>query len=62
MGTRNCIGRNLAFVELRLILAKFLWHFDVELQEKETGDFLKQKAWAIWWKNPVYVKLKVVER
>ena len=45
-----------------MILANFLWHFDVELQEKQTGDFLKQKAWAIWWKNPVYVKLKVVER
>jgi cytochrome P450 len=63
MGTRNCIGRNLAFVELRMILTKLLWHFDVELLEAETGDFLKdQKVYAIWHKKPVYVKLVAIQR
>ena len=32
-GPRNCIGRNLAYHEMRLILAKVLWGFDLELAE-----------------------------
>lgn len=30
-GPRVCIGRNLAYMELRLILAHLLWNFDIEL-------------------------------
>lgn len=27
VGVRNCIGKNLAYAELRLMLAKVLWHY-----------------------------------
>lgn len=29
MGTRGCIGRNLSYMEMRLIMGKLLWHNDV---------------------------------
>ncbi|KAI1493858.1 cytochrome P450 [Biscogniauxia mediterranea] len=32
-GPRNCLGKNLAWAELRLILARLIWNFDFELAE-----------------------------
>lgn len=32
-GPRNCIGKNLAYSEMRVILAQVLWNFDIELCE-----------------------------
>lgn len=31
LGPRGCIGRNLSYMEMRLIIAKLLWHNDVEM-------------------------------
>ncbi|EME41126.1 hypothetical protein DOTSEDRAFT_82343 [Dothistroma septosporum NZE10] len=31
MGPRNCIGKQLALTEARLVTAKLIWHFDMEL-------------------------------
>ncbi|TKA50775.1 hypothetical protein B0A55_11949, partial [Friedmanniomyces simplex] len=58
MGTRNCIGRNLAYAEMKLILAKVMWHFELELAQETTGNWVDQKAWGLWEKRPLYVKLK----
>jgi|TARA_R110002003_G_scaffold250_5_gene17750 cytochrome P450 len=35
IGTRQCSGRNLAYLQLKLTLAHFLWRFD--LRESEEG-------------------------
>lgn len=58
VGVRNCIGRNLAYAELRLVLAKLLWHFDFSLDEEKTGNFLDQKIWSIWAKRELHVIVK----
>ncbi|KAF4998541.1 hypothetical protein FDECE_11759 [Fusarium decemcellulare] len=56
MGPRNCIGKNLAYAEMRLILARLLWNFDVELlDESKTWD--KQKSFLLYEKGPLYVSL-----
>ncbi|KAK3381046.1 cytochrome P450 monooxygenase [Podospora didyma] len=34
VGPRNCIGKNLAYVEMRVILARFIWNFDFELADR----------------------------
>ena len=34
-GPRVCIGRNLAHLEMRLILSHLLWNFDIELDRDE---------------------------
>src|ERR1700693_4910894 len=31
LGPRNCLGMNLAYAEVRIILAPPLWEFDIEL-------------------------------
>ncbi|OJD30274.1 cytochrome p450 [Diplodia corticola] len=60
-GPRNCIGRNLAYVEMRLILAKILWNFDVELADGMES-WLDQKIYLVWEKPSLMVKLKPVKR
>ncbi|PSN63043.1 putative cytochrome P450 [Corynespora cassiicola Philippines] len=60
-GPRNCIGRNLAYAEMRLILATILWNFDLQLapgQEK----WLDQKIYLVWEKHPLMVKFTPVKR
>ena len=57
VGVRNCIGRNLAYGEIRLTLAKVLWHYDLVLDKGRTGEFLDQKIWSIWAKRELYVSL-----
>ena len=59
LGTRNCIGKNLAYAEMRLILAKVLYHFDLSPGDGLEGDWFEQKAWAVRWKKPVWVRLRV---
>ncbi|EME39031.1 cytochrome P450 monooxygenase-like protein [Dothistroma septosporum NZE10] len=60
VGPRNCIGRQLAHAEMRLILAKILWHFDLELDAPKMGprDWLsEQGVWILWDKSPLWVRL-----
>ena len=44
-GPRVCIGRNLAGLEMRLILSHLLWSFDIELDRGEYGE--KNKVWGL---------------
>ena len=57
VGPRNCIGRNLAYNEMRLILARVLWNFDLQLWEEIRG-WMKQKSYGLWEKPPMFVRLK----
>jgi cytochrome P450 len=54
-GPRNCIGRNLAYVEMKLILARLVWHFDLE--NCTEGDWRHQKIYLIWAKSPLMIRL-----
>ncbi|KAI8666353.1 hypothetical protein NCS57_00859800 [Fusarium keratoplasticum] len=58
-GPRNCIGKNLAYAEMRFILARLLWKFDLEiLEESETWD--KQKSFLLWEKGALLTRLTEV--
>ena len=58
LGPRNCLGRNLAYLEMRLILSHLLWTFDIEA-EGEIPIWEEQKSWILWEKRPLYVRLNV---
>ncbi|KAF7588251.1 hypothetical protein BBP40_005973 [Aspergillus hancockii] len=55
-GPRNCIGRNLALVEIRLILSRLIFNFDMELDAR-SENWTDQKVYFLWEKPPLYVKL-----
>ncbi|VUC36388.1 unnamed protein product [Clonostachys rosea] len=61
IGPRNCIGKNLAYAEMRLILARLLWRFDLELMP-ESREWDQQKIWSLWSKGELNVKLTEVAR
>ena len=48
---------NLAYVEMRLILVKMLYHFDLKVQEERTGDWTDQKVFLLWEKRPLWISL-----
>ena len=52
---------SLAYTEMRLILARILFNFDMQLAD-ESVDWLGQKAYILWRKIPLNVYLTPVRR
>lgn len=71
-GPRVCIGRNLAYLEMRLILSHLLWNFDIELdrggyEEKNQvwgldGKMKPMKVFHSMTKPELWGRLKVIRR
>ncbi|KAF8249206.1 putative cytochrome P450, partial [Wilcoxina mikolae CBS 423.85] len=51
LGTRVCLGRNLAYLEMRVILAKMLWVYDMELKNEKL-DWIAESDCHVFWKKP----------
>uniref|UniRef100_A0A0B7KBH0 Uncharacterized protein n=2 Tax=Bionectria ochroleuca TaxID=29856 RepID=A0A0B7KBH0_BIOOC len=61
VGPRNCIGKNLAYVEMRTILARVLFNFDMRPTDATSG-WEKQRVFNLWEKPPLPVYLTSVKR
>jgi cytochrome P450 len=68
-GPRGCIGKNLSYIEQRLIICHLLWHFDVELASDFDelnklwileNDMKHMVSYLIWVKPALWVNLKRV--
>lgn len=57
-GPRDCIGKNLAFSEMRLIICRLLHRFNIELVPGQDGWHDNQKIFGIWQKEPLYIRLR----
>jgi cytochrome P450 len=42
VGPANCVGRNLAMREMRLVIAQLVYKYDVEAAEKNPKEFERQ--------------------
>jgi cytochrome P450 len=60
VGPRNCIGQTLAWAEMRTILSRLVWNFDMELVDPSKV-WENQKTFVLWDKPSLMVKLKVRE-
>ncbi|KAH7024942.1 cytochrome P450 [Microdochium trichocladiopsis] len=60
-GPRDCLGKNLAYAEMRLMMVHLLWHFDLELMP-ESRNWAKQRVFILWEKPALMVKLMPVQR
>ncbi|KAL4942502.1 hypothetical protein BDV06DRAFT_235403 [Aspergillus oleicola] len=63
-GSRDCIGQNLACMEIFLILGHLLHHFDLTLPSAQDGhgvleNWEDQETYAVWVKSPLPVKLGI---
>lgn len=48
---------SLAYSEMKLILARLVWNFDVKLAEESVGWDMRSKVYMLWEKGPIYVDL-----
>ncbi|CAH0027348.1 unnamed protein product [Clonostachys rhizophaga] len=61
VGPRDCLGKNLAWAEMRLILAKLLWSFDLLSLQKDSEQWIeRQKIFTLWEKLPLNVKVTYI--
>ncbi|KAF2274864.1 cytochrome P450 [Westerdykella ornata] len=60
IGPRSCIGKPLALAEMRLILARLVWTFDIGQAESEAGKVVweDQRAFTVIDKKPFEVRLR----
>ncbi|KAI1402548.1 putative cytochrome P450 monooxygenase [Hypoxylon fuscum] len=59
-GPRNCIGKNLAYAEMRLIMAKIIYNFDLRLADDAKDWLLTQKTYVLWDKPVLGVHMTPV--
>lgn len=67
LGPRGCIGRHLSYMEMRLIMGRLLWNFDIASadgaqQWDPTGEMKHMRAYLTWEKPELNVKLIPVQR
>ncbi|PFH55147.1 hypothetical protein XA68_10589 [Ophiocordyceps unilateralis] len=57
-GPRDCIGKNLAYSEMRLIISKLLYRFDFSLPPGQDDWHESQNVVTLWTKGPLYIRLR----
>lgn len=65
VGPRNCVGKNLAYAEMRTLLARLVWGFEMELVDggaKDGKEWIDQKVFFLWQKPALNVWLTPVVR
>lgn len=62
LGPRNCLGRNLAYIEMRLILSRILWNFDLRIDEDSLDWMSTQRVYTAWDRGKLNVYLTPVAR
>jgi cytochrome P450 len=53
---------SLAYAEMRLLLAKMLWHFDFELEQPEEDWYGSLKVFMVWERGNLRVRLTPIVR
>ena len=63
IGARACIGKQLALAEMRLILARLAWGFEMGRPKelKDVVDWEMLKTYVVVQKEPVWVRLRIRE-
>ncbi|PUU77618.1 cytochrome P450, partial [Tuber borchii] len=56
LGSRVYIGRNLALKEIRLVLSKMLWVYDMELVNKSLDLDRDSTSYVLWGKPEIWVR------
>ena len=61
IGPRSCIGRQFAMAELRVILARLIWNFDLHVVNSKAGrlEWDDQQVFSIVQRQPFEVRLQL---
>ncbi|KAF2102973.1 cytochrome P450 [Rhizodiscina lignyota] len=58
VGPRSCIGRNLAYAEMHLIIARLVWNFDIRLAQGSDDWDQRSNVLLLWEKPGLYISLE----
>ena len=59
VGRHQCIGLKLAYAELRVVIARVIYAFDLRLaDEKDRFDWGEQETYILWEKRPLNVVVR----
>ncbi|KAJ6438254.1 cytochrome P450 3A17 [Purpureocillium lavendulum] len=58
-GPRDCIGKSFALAEMRYLIVRLLYRFDLELRDGQGDWHEKQRVFLIWEKGPLYFRLRL---
>ncbi|KAL9000490.1 MAG: hypothetical protein Q9169_000783 [Polycauliona sp. 2 TL-2023] len=58
VGPRNCVGQSMAMAEMRLVVARLLWSFD--LSSVLQDDWMDQPTYLLWKRKPLPIELSRV--
>lgn len=61
VGNRDCVGKNMAYHEIRLVAAKLYFNFDLALCP-ESADWIEQKTYVLWEKKPLMCQLRAASK
>lgn len=56
-GQRDCIGKNLAYAEMRVIMAKFIFLYDYELLPGQDDWMDRMRCFLVWEKDSLNIKV-----
>ena len=60
-GPRNCLGRSLAWMEIRCVLCKLLWNFNLRMESPDY-EWNEQGTYVMWDKKQMLISLTPVKR
>ncbi|KEQ98176.1 hypothetical protein AUEXF2481DRAFT_72492 [Aureobasidium subglaciale EXF-2481] len=58
LGTRGCLGRNFAYVEMNLIMAKMYWKYDMILVDNSLEWEEQSREHVMWTKPELFVRFE----
>lgn len=57
-GPRDCTGKILAYAEMRLAIARLLWHFDFVREAGQDDWIADQRVFTLAEKGPLMIRLR----
>jgi len=57
LGWGACLGQNMAWMELRILIAKSVFLFDFELADQEDRSWETMKDYILWEKPPLWINV-----
>ncbi|CAG8960480.1 hypothetical protein HYFRA_00008199 [Hymenoscyphus fraxineus] len=57
LGPRGCLGKSLAYFEIRSILTHMLWHFEMRLEDESWNWLDGQREFTLWDKPGLWVRV-----
>jgi cytochrome P450 len=66
LGPRGCIGKDLSYMEMRLVVARMIWNFDLKNADSawewdSDGEMKNMKAYSTWQKPELKVTIHRVD-